>query len=146
MGDRLVNFSTILLFGREMDDITYTQAAGPNAGSGGDKPATKRPDQADANNFVDSQLAANGARFARIFGFSFEGQYYDLARPQIFLVHGDGAPAEVVDAVKDRLRGSVDQGGTATRNIKFADDLRAWAYEKSDFSVRLDPDIGPLEQ
>ena len=30
------------------------------------------------------------ARFARIYGFSFDGAYYDLARPVVFLVHGVG--------------------------------------------------------
>ena len=150
MGDRLVNFSTILLFGREMDDMVYSEAGSPNKVELDEnkKPIekTEKPEQADTTSFIDGQLAAANSRFARIFGFSFEGHYYDLARPQIFLVHGDGAPAEDAAAIQQRMRGGVDQGGMATRNLKFADDVQVWAYEKSDFSVRLDPEIGPLDQ
>ena len=69
MGDRLVNFSTILLFGRELEDIVYN-AAGDDGGSslpqaGNVAPKTKKPKPADKNDFVDAQLAASGARFAR---------------------------------------------------------------------------------
>ena len=42
------------------------------------------------NQFLRAQLNAPNAGFARIYGFSFEGHYYDLAKPVIMLVHGPG--------------------------------------------------------
>ena len=42
-----------------MDDVKYVAAGGPNdPDPNADKNPTKRPEQADATNFVDSQLAA----------------------------------------------------------------------------------------
>ena len=37
---------------------------------------------------VDDPDGKNHARFARIYGFAYEGQYYELPRPTLFLVYG----------------------------------------------------------
>ena len=132
MGDSLLNFATILLFGRKMDDLEYKTLKPSTVAAGGDE-KTKQPRQEDQTGSMQLQMMSERANFARVFGFSFEGHYYDLPRPQIFLVHGDGAPAADAKAAAHRGNGSVDQGGLAIRNAKFADDLLVWAYEKSDF-------------
>jgi hypothetical protein len=84
------------------------------------------------NLFVKKQLMAPDARFARIYAFSYEGQYYVLPKPAIFLVHGDGVPAKNVP-------------GVAAKVWEFLGDILAWPYDKGDFSVRLDIETGPLD-
>ena len=78
-------------------------------------------------------MEASDARFARIYAFSFEGQYYVLPKPAIFLVHGDGTAAN-------------DIPGVAARDWNFLNDIQAWSYDKADFSIRLDIETGPLDR
>ena len=85
------------------------------------------------NLFVKKQLEAADAQFARIYAFTFEGQYYVLPKPAIFLVHGDGVAAD-------------DVPGVAAKDWNFVDDIRAWSYDKADFSIRLDIETGPLDK
>jgi hypothetical protein len=83
--------------------------------------------------------------FARIYGFSFEGTYYGLPRPSIYLVHGPGTPAG-----NWLTNSTIEQAGVAAREWDFSgnrfQDIRYWEYEKGDFSIRLDPEAGPFEQ
>jgi hypothetical protein len=101
-----------------------------------------------ANRFLDQQLERVDAQFARIYGFSFEGHYYDLPRPLIFLVHGPGVPAEDVKPGNRASRGpaQLDRAGTGAQGYSFADNMMMWSYDKGDFSIRLDVETGPLEQ
>jgi hypothetical protein len=158
MAETLLTPSSIKLFGRVVKGIKYDKAhAGITTGLGDNK-------------FLQKQLEAGGKdndpNFARIYAFSFEGAYYPIPRPPIFLVHGPGhlvgnwvAPS------------TVDQSGVAGREWDFSgnypnpqpdnfppphpipapphprpDDLVYWEYEKGDFSLRLDLDAGPFEQ
>jgi hypothetical protein len=83
---------------------------------------------------------------ARIYSFSFEGAYYQLPRPALFLVHGPGTPVGNWVA-----NSTMDQAGVVGREWDFSGngfptDLVSWEYEKGDFSLRLDLDAGPFEQ
>jgi hypothetical protein len=111
------------------------------------------------NTFLQHQLTADAAdpekspRLARIYGFSFEGHYYDLARPAIFLVHGPGNDPEAfrpgtarLESRGDRAPADADRTGVAYTASSFSHDMRVWSYDKGDFSIRLDPTSGPLEQ
>jgi len=85
-------------------------------------------------------------KLARIYAFSFEGQYYAVPKPPIFLVHGTGMPLG-----NWANPSSLDQSGVMGREWDFSGnllptDLVYWEYEKGDFSLRLDLDAGPLEQ
>lgn len=101
------------------------------------------------NRFLEEQLSADDARLARIYAFSFEGNNYDLPRPAIFLVHGEGTPVELPPPAD---RSTTDTSGVVARDWEFAapgpdgPDLRMWEYDKGDFSLRLDVDTGPLDQ
>ena len=122
-------------------------------------PGQRGPDQPDdppgrceANNFLEDQLkrSKKGCEcvLARIYGFSYEGHYYDLAKPAIFLVHGPGADPEAPPAVDPRVTrapADVDRTGVAAQGYSFSDDMRVWSYDKGDYSVRLDPETGPFE-
>jgi hypothetical protein len=48
-------------------------------------------DRLGQNNQLERQLSE--ASFARIYGFSYDGAYYELPRPTLFLIHGEGEPA-----------------------------------------------------
>jgi hypothetical protein len=144
--------TNIKLYGRVMTDLTITAHPSPAPGSG-------------SNKFLAEQLAGAGANapaLARIYGFSYEGHYYDLPKPAVFLVHGPGAPASQ-DAPqfenKDKLgkptgksgRGAVapgkaDESGVAAKSWDFSEDMMFWEYDKGDFSIRFDIETGPFEQ
>src|SRR5450631_1813678 len=132
MPETLLSVSVIKLFGRLMNEITLTVASVAGAGD---------------NNFVQRQLAAADPKFARIYAFSFEGHFYELPKPMVFLVHGTGTP---IDGTATKL----DDSGVIARDWEFsfsggaaADrDLFYWEYEKGDFSIRLDLETGPFEQ
>src|SRR3712207_2707860 len=91
--ETLLNQTTVWLFGRELQDLVIDRSAydriPPNAA-----PEPGYPPRAGQNNFLLGQLRQAGGRLARVFGFSFEGHYYDMARPAIFLVHGEGLDPE----------------------------------------------------
>jgi Pentapeptide repeats (8 copies) len=86
-------------------------------------------------------------KLARIYGFAFEGAYYGLPRPSIFLVHGNGIPV----GNWDKYPSTLDQAGVAGREWDFSgnqilSDIYCWEYEKGDFSIRFDTEAGPFEQ
>jgi hypothetical protein len=118
--ESLLTPSGIKLFGREFKALTLADVP-PKIRSG--------------NNFLHEQLAADGARLARIYGFSYQGQYFDLASPVVFLVHKEGvAPTKAAGST-----------GIAAKDWDFAGDILMWEYDQADFTVRIDIESGPLE-
>jgi hypothetical protein len=69
---------------------------------------------------------------ARVYGFSYEGRYYEMARPTIFLVNGDGAPSNTAVTSADEPKPNAN--------------LMMWSADQADFSMRLDLDIGTFER
>ena len=97
------------------------------------------------NRFLEDQLAAG--RFARIYGFSFEGSYYDLPRPVLFLVHGDGelVAEDLGKFSPARAPSPTGLTGLAAADFDFADGLRVWSYDKADYTIRMDVETGMFE-
>ena len=143
MPESLLSSSRVLLYGRVVEDLKIERPApnpAPPAGPG-------------ANNFLRNQLAHNWnapgkAQLARIYGFSYEGHYYDLATPALFLVHGNGDVADTpaADARAARAPESANKTGVAATAKSFSDDMMVWAYDKSDLSIRLNIETGTIEQ
>jgi hypothetical protein len=172
MPETFLSPSNILLYGRRMEDLEikpdpYKPIVDPDRERDGrikdahgakpvachTLPPPPPPPRLGMNNFLQRQLLDPEARFARIYGFSYEGHYYDLAKPAIFLVHGPGSDPEawrpattLPDARFDRAPSDADRSGIARTGTSFAEDMRVWSYDKGDFSLRLDPESGPLEQ
>jgi hypothetical protein len=158
--ETLLGPSTILLFGRVVQDLVFAPAV--HQGPGPDGLNTNPPQGPNAlqpppprqgrNNFLQRQLADPNATLARIYGFSYEGHYYDLPRPAIFLVHGPGTSAELSAGLGvpwDRLErtpADIDRTGVAGTEKSSSLDIKVWSYDKGDFSVRFDTETGPLEQ
>ncbi|MDP6813956.1 MAG: hypothetical protein QF582_12155 [Alphaproteobacteria bacterium] len=100
-------------------------------------------------------LGGENPCFARIYAFSYEGVYYELPVPALFLVHGDGVEVSDPDATisnlvyaarRARAPGDPSRTGLAATNFQFAEGLRAWSYDKADYTIRMDVETGMFEQ
>lgn len=134
MGESLLSFSEVLLFGREMDDLQIVRKD-ERRGLG-------------SNQFLDEQLDKD-PRLARIYGFSFEGQYYQLPAPTIFLVEGPGRSAtdgNLPTGQGSRAPLDPDKTGVGTAEFQFSNDIKFWPYDKNDLSIRMDVSTGTLEE
>ncbi len=87
-------------------------------------------------------METNYARFARIYGFSYEGQYYELPRPVLFLVYGPGK--EVVDKAATGF--TIQQVGLAAKDWRFASDIRMWEVDDKAMSMCIDIESGTIKQ
>jgi len=106
------------------------------------------------NSQLDRQMI-NGL-FARIYGFGYEGAYYELPAPTLFLVHDEGQlVSEDTNSSKNskgfpsnlsRAPRDPSIGGLAVADFQFADDIKVWAYDKADYTVRMDVATGMFEQ
>ena len=117
-----------------------------------------RGDRKGGNRLLEEQITEGVAPnqrqacFARIYGFTYEGTYYDLHRPMLFLVHGKGEPAsEARTGLKGRRKPSRAPGdpsltGLVAAEFEFADDVRVWSYDKADYTIRMDVETGMFEQ
>ncbi len=131
MTESLLSASNITLFGRVVEDLSV----------GGTKTPPEAPKgivselQEALDNRVGAKASPDKAKFARVYGFSYGGVYHEILRPMLFLVHGDGVASK-----------SVKQPGPDTEDSPFYGDLRAWAYDHSEYTIRLDVDSGRFEQ
>jgi hypothetical protein len=138
MTETLLSSSNVLLFGRVVQDLEINQP---------DHDPFVEP-RAGVGHQLLRQLSAEGARLARIYGFSYAGTYYDLPHPTMFLVHGEGVPAETA-AAENRVARSPDdpsRTGLAAPKFSFADGLQVWSYDKADYTIRMDVETGTFEQ
>jgi hypothetical protein len=143
MSESLLSPSRVLLYGRELEDLTINTEP-TNKGLGDNKFLEKQIAK-------DFSTAADKVRIARIYAFSYEGHYYDLAKPALFMVHGKGVEAEGKvggggNARQARAPESADKTGVAAAAKSFSEEMRVWTYDKSDLSIRLDAETGTLEQ
>ena len=94
------------------------------------------------------RIGAHGI-FARIYSFSFEGHYYKMPRPLLFLVHGPGRSRVPEDLPPDN--GGERQFNTRFVGIEakdwhFGSDIQVWAVDKHDIAICLDIEIGVYDQ
>ena len=132
--ETLLSPSGILVYGRVMQDI---QIVATNYDAGAQQAGA--PPRRGDNRFLQDQLQADGARFARIYAYAYEGCIYDLLRPVLLLVHGE--PAEIYGQPAD-----ADNVGVATHHGHYTDDMRVWAYDKGDFTVCMEVDTGTFDE
>ncbi len=156
MAERLLFPSRVLLYGRVVVDLTI----GPQGAA-----IPEAVPLLGDNRFLQRQLDPPGAvpadapQIARIYGFSYEGHYYDLAKPALFVVHGPGVDAERPvpgppgaggaagpPSRVARAPDGTDRSGVASTPRSFSEDMMVWAYDKGDFSIRMDVETGTFEQ
>lgn len=157
MAETLLSPSNVLLYGRILLDLEIKKLASVQprklpVSEGGtvtekESPIPPAPPKLGQNKFLQEQFS-DDAKFARIYGFSYEGSYYDVAPPAIFLVHGPGTDPEEIRPSADRISrapADADRTGIAYTDSSFAEDIRVWSYDKGDFTVRLDPSSGTFD-
>lgn len=118
----LLAASGVKLFGQLVVGLTLDLNA-----AGGSGASLKR--LVDRLKMADPQLA-------RIYGFSHDGQYFDVTPPAIFLVDG---PGTVVGNHFSDTR-------VAATPPELAGDMLSWDLDRADFSLRIDIDVGPLDR
>jgi hypothetical protein len=140
MPETLLSPSNILIFGRIVNDLKIV--------TGGDHTPFVGP-RAGGNRELESQLVSDSSKIARIYSFSYEGAYYDLPRPALFLVHGDGEDVTEEGGRKKisvaRAPGEPSLTGVVAADFQFADGIKAWSYDKADHTIRLDVETGEFE-
>jgi hypothetical protein len=151
MPETLLSPSNILLFGRVVTDLQITAVDHSPfivARTGG-------------NRDLETQLTKTNPPaptiqepiIARIYSFSYEGAFYDLPRPALFLVHGNGflvtntSPKGVEGNAPRRSNapGEPSLTGVGAADFQFADEIRAWSYDKADHTIRMDVETGEFE-
>ncbi len=151
MAETLLSPSNILLYGRIVEDL---RIVAPEPAHGGARHSPFVVARTGGDRDLENQLAADNATIARIYSFSYEGTYYDLPQPALFLVHGPGLLVTNVshknlEGAGDP-RGSIAPGepsltGVAAADFQFADGIRVWSYDKADHTIRMDVEAGEFE-
>ncbi|MGC3940124.1 hypothetical protein ACOTTU_20165 [Roseobacter sp. EG26] len=111
MSETLYTSEAVVLFGREVEDLAVVSV------TSGDNVLSKKEEQ-----------------FARIYGFTYDGVYYEIPTPVLYLVKGDSEKAA-----------DVAVPGPNEKNVKFFKELRAWTVKRTDETVRLALDQGKFE-
>ncbi|WP_170775708.1 pentapeptide repeat-containing protein [Ruegeria lacuscaerulensis] len=143
MGETLLSFSEVLIYGRVLTDIKLENKK--KGGKGNNKHLSDQLEDEKVQGGNDLK-----AQFAKIYGFAYEGTYYDLPEPAIFLVHGDGDPVNgnPNEPPNNASRAPRDPsiGGVAAADYQVANDIMVWRYEKADQTMRMDVTTGQFEQ
>lgn len=127
---------------------TYWKQRADKTGEQSFKNKGKRRRGKGKNNFVGDQFAGD-PRLARIYGFSYEGTFYELPEPTIFLVHGKGDSATDKNKpgnLASRAPNDPSLSGVAAADFQIADDILVWEYDKADYTIRMDVMSGQFEQ
>jgi hypothetical protein len=109
---------------------------------------------------IERKLRRENQIFARIYSFSFEGHYYRLPRPLLFLPAGKGVingatrrgyrpPDEIAgdpDIFTRHAAFNTKFTGTVGEDWQFSDDVRVWAVDRKDLAVCLDIEIGNYQE
>ena len=91
-------------------------------------------------------------KLARIYAITYEGGYYILPRPTVFLVHGDGQDPETVDEHGnpvfhlDNVTPPPGTTGLPSKDGTFAEDVKVWTYDREDMTVRVEIATGALDE
>jgi hypothetical protein len=164
--ETLVGDSTIYLFGRVMKDIQLgLDEKDPEPDPEPDPYRIGRDGRPlrrlSPNHFVIDQLRSPDAKIARIYAFSFQNEFFELVRPALFVVNGYGHTPlrsdddRQDDDMEDRRGDERTQRdyafplgltGLAQMGGNLATELRVWAYDRDDYSVRLDVMTGSFDR
>ena len=93
------------------------------------------------------QAAEAKGIFARIYGFSYEGHYYKMPRPLLFLVRGEEDRTRMPEESNTGYRQfNTRFVGVEARDWQFGNDIRVWAVDKHDIAVSLNLQIGTYSE
>jgi len=106
-------------------------------------PQAPDPD-ADPDPNVDAEEPEQDgrARLARIYGFSYLGNYFKIANPPVLRVYGQGFPVRSGLDPENRM----DILGVEFKDEDFVRGIRMWPSDHLDVTVRIDITIGWLRE
>jgi len=134
MPESLRSEALIYLFGRAFTELTLVKQPAAQGGQA----AQAAPATPGLRSIIDD---ANTS-LARIYSFSFQGQYFELASPALFIVRDQGKDV----LPNGPLKGRVEDTGLASLPPHFATDLKYWTHERGDLTVRLDITAGAFSR
>lgn len=155
LGEGLLAPGVIRLFGRKFEGLELHER-GEDGGDLGIIPSSNnplalqemlnklerstRPPQAAGPNVAPA--ADLTPQLARIYGFSYLGNYYKLANPPVLRVYGPGT--KVIAGYSPE--NSMDVLGVEFKNQDFVEDILMWPADQLDVTVRIDITIGSLRE
>ncbi len=151
MPETLLTQSAVKMYGRLLKGVQLTPLAATDVSDLGfnkflqQLAVPKQNNEHNGDNGNDENDEDNTPVLARIYAFSFEGAFYNLPRPGIFLVHGPGKPIQGSGTFDDGKGPLLDDSGIPAREFVFETDVKYWEYDKDDLSLRLDSFSGTLE-
>jgi hypothetical protein len=161
LGESLLAPGLIRLFGREFEGLTLTQEVidptsnnpivlqerieeltrqvnALHAAAAPAQPAADPAENVDAEEPPQDGIA----RLARIYGFSYLGNYYKIANPPVLRVYGQGFPVRAGLAPENHM----DILGVEFKDEDFVQGIRMWPADHLDVAVRIDITIGWLRE
>ena len=111
-GETLLAPSLIRLFGRVFTGLTIEREIAADAAR-----------QSYPANQLSQILNDENSRLARIYGFSFEGNYFKMAAPAVFVVNGPG-----IDVTPGQDPIALSIMGVEFKDEVFASEVKMWGY------------------
>ena len=129
MSETLFASSSVRLFGHKFEGLHLVKEEGQDALKGAPSVLRALQEQLKRRNGLENATP----ELARIYGFSYLGNYYKLAEPTVLLVHGEGA--EVPAATSPATLSVV---GVELKSETFSSEVRMWEQDRADYTVRID--------
>ncbi|MEM8840165.1 MAG: pentapeptide repeat-containing protein [Pseudomonadota bacterium] len=117
MSETLYTSEEVVLFGRVVTDIAVTEQVAAQAGG------------------TPTVGFHRTKRLVRVYGFTFDGIYYEMTTPILYMVDKPGVSIDKV-AVP----------GPNPLQAEFVKHLKAWTVNRNDRTIRLDVESGRFEQ
>jgi hypothetical protein len=130
-GEGLFSSGGVRLFGRPYNGLQI--------GELGINPTSNNPLQVMLGQKFNDK--ANPPQLARIYGFTYLGNYFKLAEPLVFLVFGKGAEIKSGYPTPDV---SLDDLGLESKGLDFTAGVWMWMADQADIALRIDITIGWL--
>ena len=132
LGETLFAPSTIRMFGRLFTGLTV--------GELGLSPHANAPLLAALQKLNPEQIK-HCLKLARIYGYSYQGNYFKLAEPAVFLVYDEG-----MSVTAGQIPIPMDEIGVELKDEVFASEIRMWTADGLDMGVRIDISIGWMKE
>ena len=116
--DGLFSASVVRLFGRKIEGVEL-------------HPDILRKSLGGNKQLLD--LLTDDIELARIYAFSFEGQFHTLPKPMLFIVHGVGVDAQT------------DTGLANVSLVCFDSGILCWKYDKDNSTLRAEVVVGTVD-
>lgn len=112
----------------------------------GDEFKSSGQDDGDDNKTISKGVKLK-PKLSRIYSFSYEGHYYKLPAPRVYLVWGNGEPADENSQRKTQGEAAFRAADTGLegKDFRFASDIRVWKMDLLDLSLAVDLEVGSMQ-